>query len=350
MREVNKVFVKDILLSLSIISLLALSTFVLSAISPGLFPSYFIYIVASLFAFYVFSKIDFEVLSLFSWHFYILSICLLVTTLFIGSVTRGAVRWIPLGTVKLQPAEIVRPFLILFFANYLVQNKVTLSHLVRALFLLFIPTVLILVQPSLGVSILTVIGFVGVTFSISFEKRYILVGFLMTFLVLPLFWFVLQPYQRQRVETFLNPASDPRGAGYNSIQSMIAIGSGKFFGRNLGEGVQTQLAFLPEKQTDFIFAAISEELGFVGSFLVLAVTFLMLWRLTIFIENAVNPVARAYLSGFLLTIFVEIVVHVGMNLGLLPVAGLPYPLVSAGGSSLLSTMMGLGIALQAYRR
>lgn len=350
MPGVYKVFTKDLLFSLSIISLLALSVFVLSAISPGLFPSYFIYIAVSVIAFYIFSKADFEVLSIFSWHFYIISIFLLAITLVIGSVTRGTVRWIPIGIVRLQPAEIVRPFLILFFANFLVQNKVTLPHLFKALLLLLIPTLLILIQPSLGVSILTVIGFIGATFSISFEKRYILVGFVIAILVLPLFWFVLKPYQKQRVETFMNPSSDPRGAGYNSIQSMIAIGSGKFFGRNLGEGVQTQLAFLPEKQTDFIFAAISEELGFVGSFLVLAVTFLLLWRLTVFTENAVNPIGRAYLSGFLLSIFVEILVHVGMNLGLLPVAGLPYPLVSAGGSSLLSTMIGLGIALQAYRR
>jgi rod shape determining protein RodA len=140
------------------------------------------------------------------------------------------------------------------------------------------------------------------------------------------------------------------GAGYNSLQSTIAAGSGKIFGRGLGRGIQTQLAFLPEKQTDFIFAATAEEMGFVGAGLMLIVTFVILFRLTKIMEVASSPAARAYVSGFFLAYLVQVFVHVGMNMGMLPITGIPYPLVSAGGSSLLATMIGLGIALGAVKR
>ena len=131
---------------------------------------------------------------------------------------------------------------------------------------------------------------------------------------------------------------------------MITGGAGKFLGRGLGKGVQTQLSFLPEKQTDFIFAAISEEMGFVGSFLTLLALFILFWRLTVFMGNAVNPQARAYLAGIFVMLLVQSVIHIGMNMGLLPITGIPLPLVSAGGSSLVSTMIALGLAQGARRR
>lgn len=297
-----------------------------------------------------FSKFDFSILTLFSTHIFVISVLMLILTLIIGNVTRGTVRWIPLGPVNLQPAEILRPFFIIYFAQYLAKSKLTFKRLLKAVALLFIPVFLILIQPSLGVSILTVIGFIGVIFSLSFEKRYIFAGIGISIIILPFFWFIMRPYQRERIISFANPSGDPLGSGYNSIQSKIAVGSGKLLGRNLGKGVQTQLAFLPEKQTDFVFAAVSEELGFLGASVLLIITFILFWRLTFFMENAISPVARSYLSGLTFTFLVQIMVHVGMNLGMLPVAGLPYPLVSAGGSSLLSSMIGLGIAQASFRR
>jgi rod shape determining protein RodA len=213
-----------------------------------------------------------------------------------------------------------------------------------------LPVFLILIQPSLGVSILTIVGFFGVLLATRLSKKYILIGILATLIAIPIFFKVMAPYQRQRIMTFLSPSSDPLGAGYNSLQSTIAAGAGEITGRGLGHGIQTQLAFLPEKQTDFIFAATSEELGFVGGGLMLLATFIILFRLTKYMENAVNPAGRAYLSGFLLTYLIQVFIHTGMNMGMLPVTGLPFPLVSAGGSSLLATMIGLGIALGAYKR
>ncbi len=220
----------------------------------------------------------------------------------------------------------------------------------KAFLLLALPVFLILVQPSLGVSILTIIGFFGVLLATRLSKKYILVGILAMLISIPIFFKVMAPYQRQRIMTFLSPASDPFGAGYNSLQSTIAAGAGEITGRGLGHGIQTQLTFLPEKQTDFIFAATSEELGFVGGGLMLLATFVILFRLTTYMENSVSVAGRAYLAGFFLTYLAQVFIHTGMNMGMLPVTGLPFPLVSAGGSSLLATMIGLGIALGAYKR
>ena len=341
---------RDKLVVLATFFLVVLGVFILSSVSPSLFPSYYIYILIGMVTFWFFSQIGFDILSLFSKYFYMVSIFLLVLTLIIGQVTRGTIRWIPIGSLTLQPAELVRPFLLVFFADYLTKGELTLKRLLKAVGLLALPAFLILIQPSLGVTILTLVGFLGILFASDFNKRHILTGSLIVLGFLPLLWLIMQPYQRARVTGFLNPQSDPLGAGYNSIQSQVAVGSGKLVGRGLGKGVQTQLAFLPERSSDFIFASVAEETGFVGAILLVIATFVILWRLTVFMENSVNQGARAFLSGFFLTYLAQVIVHIGMNLGLLPITGLPLPLVSAGGSSLLATMTGLGIALGAMRR
>lgn len=325
----------DVFLAIPIGFLILLSGSILWSIAPRLFPGYLFLIFAGLVAFIAFALIDFDILSLFSRHFYIVSIALLVITLILGRVTRGVIRWIPVGALTLQTAEIVKPFLLVFWANNL--NK-------KAVFLMLIPIVLIFVQPSFGVAFLLTMGFLGAVLASSVKKRYFLYLALATIALIPIFWHFLAPYQRNRLISFVNPYADPLGAGYNSIQSQITVGAGKFFGRGLGRGNQTQLAFLPERQSDFIFASISEELGFVGAGLTLAALFLILWRLTVYMGRARSPEARMYLAGLFLTMAVQIAIHIGMNLGLLPITGVPLPLVSAGGSSLVGTLIGLGIA------
>jgi rod shape determining protein RodA len=338
-------------LFIGVIALLVLiSVVTLHAIAPSIFPLYFLYIILGAVAFILLLPIDFEVISIFAKHMYVASLILLVLPLLIGQVTRGAIRWIPIGPLTIQPGELVRPMLLVFFANYLTAGELDARTLVRALILLAIPVFLIVVQPSLGVAVLTVIGFVGVLLASAFEKKYILWGLAALFVLVPMAWLVLAPYQKQRVISFLEPSKDPFGAGYNAIQSMISVGSGKLFGRGLGKGVQTQLAFLPERHTDFIFASIAEELGFVGGSLVLLAIFFLLSRLVVFLENAQSPAARAFIAGLFLTFFAQVLVHIGMNLGLLPITGVPLPLVSAGGSSFLATMIGLAIALAAKKK
>jgi cell division protein FtsW (lipid II flippase) len=349
MRSIFDFLYKDITLSLAVIFSIIFSIIILTALDKPLFPLYFIYITVAILVFWFFSQIDFDIISIFSKYFYIISIILLLLTIVIGRVTRGTIRWIPIGPFSIQPAETVRPFLLIFFANYLTNGIVTVKKVFKALGLLILPVILIFVQPSFSVSILTTVGFFGILLASKFNKKYLLLGLGALLILLPILWQILAPYQRQRILTFAEPASDPLGAGYNSLQSTIAAGSGKIFGTGLGKGIQTQLAFLPEKQTDFVFAATAEELGLVGAGFILLLSFIILYRLTQIMENSISPAARAYISGFFLTYLVQVFVHVGMNMGMLPITGLPFPLISAGGSSLLATMMGLGIALGAKK-
>lgn len=340
---------KDVYLSVSVFFLLFLSVIILKSIAPSLFPSYYYNVVIAILAFWFFSQIGFDVVMLFSKHFYVISIILLILTAIIGNVTRGTIRWIPLGTLNLQPGEIVRPLLLVFFADFLTREKVTLKTMLKSMLFLILPFFLIMIQPSLGVSLMLLVGFIGVVLATNFNKKYLIIGLTVLAAMIPLLWQIMAPYQKDRILNYINPGTDALGAGYNTIASTIAAGAGKLTGRGLGRGIQTQLSFLPAKQTDFIFSAAAEELGFLGAGLMLAATFIILWRLTVYIGKSVNPAGRAYLSGFFLTYLVQVFIHAGMDMGLVPVTGLPFPLVSAGGSSLLATMIGLGIAIGAYK-
>lgn len=342
-------FRKDIWLLGGIIALLIFSNLMLFSAAPYLFPDYYAYIIVGLICLIIFSAIDFEIYEAFSTYLYSLSLALLIFNFIMGEVTRGVVRWITIGPYTIQPSEMVRPFLILFFAVFMTQKLLTIRRFIKALIAFSIPAILILLQPSLGVTVLLAVGFAGVTMSLDFDKRILLTAVLFTFLFMPLSWFILAPYQKGRILALLNPTSDPYGAGYNSIQAQIAVGSGKLTGRGLGEGVQTQLSFLPERHTDFIFASISEELGSLGSVLIILLSFFILWRLINIIGRAKTLGARAFVSGVFLTMFVQIFVHIGMNMGIMPITGIPLPLVSAGGSSLVATMIMLGMCISAKK-
>ncbi len=326
---------------------LILGFLMLRSVAPQVFPQYYVFLAFSVLFFIIFTKTDFDTLSAFSVGAYVISIILLVLPIILGQVTRGTIRWIPLGSFNLQPAEVVRPFLILFFANYFASRSVTRRRFALSIPLMLLPLVLIFLQPSLGVTILTLAGFAGVIFSLSVPRKYYIWGTVLGIIGAPFMWFLLAPYQKDRIFALLMPGSDPMGLGYNSIQSVIAVGSGMLSGRGLGNGIQTQLSFLPEKHTDFMFAAISEELGFVGAVIVILSLFGILYRLSSLLEQSHSAVKRAYLSGVIGTLFLQVFVHIGMNMGMLPITGIPLPLVSYGGSSLLSTMIMLALALQA---
>jgi rod shape determining protein RodA len=325
--------------------LLIISIFILNSIAPYLFPGYFLYFALGLIIFFVLLQFDFEVVSVFGNIFYWFSIFLLVLTIVIGQLTRGTVRWIPIGPLTIQSSEAVRPLLLVFFANFLARKELNLKRVLKGLLAVSFPLFLILVQPSLGVTVLTGIGILGCFLASTLSKKTILLVLLGALALIPVAWFLLQPYQKDRVLTFMDPSRDPLGKGYNTTQSMISVGSGQFTGRGLGKGVQTQLAFLPERHTDFVFASISEELGFLGSFFTISVLFFILWRIMVYIPHARGLASRMYLSGFLFMMFAQIVVHVGMNMGLLPITGVPLPLVSWGGSSFIATLVGLAFAM-----
>ncbi len=346
MRVVQEVFKKDIGLTIGIVILIALSMIVLRSIAPFVFPVYFIYLFVAVLAFLFFSQIDFDSISIFYVYFYIGSIFLLIAPLVIGQVTRGTVRWIPLGPVAIQPAEIVRPFLLVFFARFFALSEVNLKRFLAGNFLFLVPFFLILVQPSLGVAVMTAIGYLGIIIASSFKKRSLVLFVLTCALLVPVLWHFLAPYQQGRVESFFSRTQDNN---YNSVQSMIAVGSGRLLGMGLGKGVETQLSFLPEKHTDFVFASIAEELGFVGAALTVGVSFFILYRIIKILEDSRGVAARIFISGVFLTLFVQTVTHIGMNMGLFPITGLPLPLVSAGGSSLVATMIALGMVIGAKK-
>ncbi|HWA51934.1 MAG TPA: FtsW/RodA/SpoVE family cell cycle protein [Patescibacteria group bacterium] len=331
---------KDIGLIISFFILIIFSIVILRAIAPHEFPIYFVYIFSAIAAFFIFSQIGFDVLSEFSNHFYIGGVILLLLPLLIGQVTRGVVRWIPLGPIQVLPSELVRPFLFVFFANKLTQDDLQFKEFAKISFLFLVIFLLIVVQPSLGVAMLTAFGYLGIVLATTFDKKKIIAILIAVIIGLPIFWHFLKPYQRERILSFDN---------YNSVQATISVGSGKITGEGLGQGTQTQLAFLPEKQTDFVFASIAQEMGFVGAGLVLIVSFFMLYRIVANVANAYNPAARSFISGVFVALLVQTLVHVGMNMGILPITGVTLPLVSAGGSSLVATAIMLGMVIGAKK-
>lgn len=333
-----------------VLILVSLGIVVLRSVMPSLFPVYYIYLVLGIAVFLIFISIDYETLTAFSSHLFVLSILFLIIPILVGKVTRGTIRWIPVAGTTLQPSEIVRPFLLLFFAEYLTRKAVNIKRAVVIIILAAVPILLILFQPSLGVAALTTAGFLGVIFSAGISKKYLVIFALFFISIFPVAWQFLKPYQKDRVLSFLSPQKDYFGQGYNSIQATISVGGGGTFGKGLGRGVQTQLDYLPERHTDFIFASVAEEMGMVGAvFVILTLLFLIL-KLINLSESAVSPSARGYISGLVLILFMQSFVHIGMNMGLLPITGVPLPFVSAGGSSLLGGIIGIAIAIKGSKR
>ncbi len=325
--------------------LVLFGVFVQNSLSPELFPQYYLYIGLSIGVFYLFFFIGINVLKYFSTYLYILSIVLLLLTLLIGQVTRGAIRWIPIGSFSFQASEVIRPLLLLSFA-WMMSKDNSFDRL-KIIILALVPVILIAVQPSFGVALLTFVGLFSIIFLKYIKGKTVFVIILTSVLVLPLLWMLLAPYQKERLVGFLNYKKDPRGAGYNTIQSIISTGSGGLLGRGFKQGFQTQLKYLPEKHTDFVFAAISEELGFVGSAGVLILLFGLFFRILFLIKNSNDETFVLYAISLLIIFIVESAINIGMNLGLLPITGLPLPFISAGGSSLISSMASIGLLISA---
>lgn len=322
--------------------LVILGGMILVSVSPSSFPTQFLYLGLALLTFLFFSKVDFRVwLAIAPW-FYGLALGILGFTLFLGELSRGATRWIEIGGISIQTSEVAKPLLLIFFAWFLTRNS-NLSRFSLSIPLVAIAVFFILAQPDLGSALVVLAGFSGSILIAGLPLVFIVIFFIGGGIALPFLWHFLADYQKQRIETFLSPTADPLGTGYNAIQAVIAVGSGQLNGRGLGQGTQSQLAFLPERHTDFIFAALSEELGFVGSFLTILTFTLLLWHLVSLLRIAEEDCEKVFLGGAFLTIFFQAAVNIGMNLGLLPITGIPLPFVSSGGSSLLSMSMILGI-------
>jgi rod shape determining protein RodA len=284
---------------------------------------------------------------------YIAALALLVLVLFFGITVRGTTGWFRLAGFSFQPAEFAKVALVIFMAWLISRygRRFDKPQFVVAtgLFTLILAG-LIMLQPDLGSALVLGGVWFGMLFLTGTKKRYI-AGLIGIFVVVSIFsWvFVFKDYQKDRILTFVDPARDPLGSGYNVMQSVIAIGSGNFFGRGLGFGSQSQLHFLPEAQTDFIFSVIGEELGFLGTAVLLILYFIILWRLLRIARQSQDDF-RAYLVlGILLLFLVQMIVNIGGATGFLPVTGVTLPFVSYGGSSLVINLLLIGIALSAAR-
>jgi rod shape determining protein RodA len=283
---------------------------------------------------------------------YLVGVLLLVAVAVVGDVAMGAQRWLDLGFVRFQPSEIMKIAVPLACAWYLHERPLPpdFTTLVIVVLGVLLPTMLIAEQPDLGTSLLVASGGGLVILLAGLQLRYIIGLGTALVAAVPVAWHFLHDYQRQRVLTFLNPQNDPLGAGYHTIQSQIAIGSGGIFGKGYMNGSQAQLEFLPERSTDFIFAVIGEEWGLVGCFVLMMLYMLVIGRGLFIATQAQDTFSRLIAGSLTLTFAVYMFVNSGMVAGLLPVVGVPLPLVSYGGTSLVTLMAGFGILMSVHSR
>ncbi len=285
---------------------------------------------------------------------YCLGVLLLIGVALFGDISHGARRWLNLGIIKIQPSELMRIAVPMMLAWFFSKRETTLRALdfIFAAFILIIPVVLIMKQPDLGTSLLVTASGLFVIFLAGLSWRFIVGGVVVAGALMPVFWSMLHDYQRRRIQILFDPTQDPLGSGYHIIQSTIAQGSGGMTGKGWLNGTQSQLDFLPERTTDFIFAVFSEEFGLVGNLLLLLLFSLIIFRGIVIASQARNSFSRLLAGSISLTFFTYVFVNIGMVSGILPVVGIPLPLVSYGGTSMVTILLGFGIlmSIQTHRK
>lgn len=275
------------------------------------------------------------------------ALILLIAVIIMGKIGKGAQRWLDLGLFRFQPSELMKLVVPMMTAWYFDQKSVPLNF--RSLFiggiLIFLPALLIAKQPDLGTALMVIFAGLCVVFLAGISLRIVFTVLLSIGLAAPLLWHILHDYQKQRIITFLNPERDPLGAGYHIIQSKIAIGSGGAFGKGWLAGSQSHLNFLPEHATDFIFAVCGEEFGFIGSFLLITLIVLIAMRSLFIASRAQTTFTRLLAASLTMTFFLSAFVNIGMVMGMLPVVGVPLPLVSYGGTAMVTFLASFGILM-----
>ena len=312
-----------------------------------------IWIIIGLISFFVFAFYDYHKMLRYSHFFYAGCIALLVLVLVVGHSSRGVERWLSLGWFDLQPAEWMKISLILVIAKYFSghqrHNGLRLQELLIPTALVMVPVFLILRQPDLGTGLVLMFIYAVMIFLAGFQSKragFLVLLFMMAFPFLgEIFWSTLKDYQRGRLASFFNPNLDPTGQGYHALQSKIAVGSGGLMGKGLWGGTQSQLKFLPEGHTDFIFSVFAEEWGFIGVFILLILYLLLIWWGIGAAYRAKDALGSLIAGGVVAVLLFYVVVNIAMTLGMAPVVGVPLPLMSYGGNSLVSTMAALGLLL-----
>ena len=349
----DKIFAFDFTLAFSVLLLGIISLFAMYSSERGNFSYhtqshlYRFSVFFLLFIIISFFRVEFWFKSAYLFYFIVLILLFAVDSF--GIMASGSKRWINLYFINLQPSELMKISLIVFLARYYYkipsQSVSDLKYIFVPFISLLIPVFLVIKQPDLGTSVLLAVTGLIVIWLSGFRIKYFLYSSLVFICLIPVAISFLQPYQKARILTFINPERDPLGAGYQIIQSKIAVGSGGIFGKGFLQGSQSYLDYLPEKHTDFIFTLFSEEFGFIGSLLLLIIYAFIIYRITVVANQSKNNFARIFCYGFAAAFFVYVTVNMAMVLGLLPIVGAPLPIMSYGGSSMLSVMIGLGIVM-----
>jgi rod shape determining protein RodA len=318
---------------ISLIFLFSINILMVSSIAPASLVKQLIAWVIGVALFFIGRLINPKQIASSKWYVFITSCVLLLIPIILNNITRGSRRWIDLGFTSIQPSEIVKPWLMLFLSN----TQYPLLHL--------IPVGIIMLQPDLGSAISVLFLMTPI---VLYNKKLAKVSLILISILIvssPLIYkFALHDYQRQRIINFINPSSDPLNKGYNVIQSKIAIGSGGLWGKGYKKGTQGQLLFLPEKHTDFMFATTSEELGIIGvAIILISYYFLIKTLFTKAFMSTNNRVLFLFTLGIAIQIWMQVFVNIGMNIGILPVTGIPLPFLSVGGSSIMTLLFSLGI-------
>jgi len=345
----------DYILLISILILSILSLFVMYSTDGGEIlyhtKSHFIKVVVFFVMMLVIAFFNIKIWHVSAYLFYLITVLLLIWVSFFGISVSGSKRWLDLYFIVLQPSELMKIAIILCLAKYYHRLKVEDVNNFTTIFIplniIIIPMILVLSQPDLGTSILIAFSGVVILWLGGVKIKYFIYTLISFLISLPFIISFLKPYQKLRILTFLDPDRDPLGAGYQIIQSKIAIGSGGFSGKGFLKGTQSYLDFLPEKHTDFIFTLFSEEFGFVGSVILLLIYIIIIFRIVRIGIISRSGFSKLFCFGFAFAIFVYITVNLSMVLGLLPIVGSPLPIMSYGGSSMLATMIGFGIVMSA---
>ena len=349
----DKLLAIDYFLIIIVIAIGSISVFAIHSTESGEF-SYYTknHLIRLVLFFFMFLFLSFVKITFWyrnAYIFYLICLFLLIVVLLFGVTASGSKRWVNLYFLNLQPSELMKIAIIVCFARYYhrMQSSDIQSYrfLLIPILLLIIPCYLVITQPDLGTSILIAGSGVVVIWIAGLNIKYFVYSGLLFLVSFPFIVSVLKPYQKSRILTFFNPDRDPLGAGYQIIQSKIAIGSGGFFGKGYLKGTQSYLEFLPEKHTDFIFTLFSEEFGFLGSIILMILYILLIIRIISIGFFVRSFFAKLYCFGFASAVFLYVFVNISMVLGLLPIVGAPLPIMSYGGSSMLSIMLGLSIVM-----
>ncbi|EKE11481.1 MAG: Rod shape-determining protein RodA [uncultured bacterium] len=341
-----------LLLCVGLVTLYSMSSFD-SAAGLNHFEKQLTSIGIGIFLLLLFSFFDYRILNSYSTKLYFFILIILSLLIFFGTTIRGTTGWIGFGPFNIQPVEMAKVIIVIFLASFLSKKKSYFSVVLRtivSIILVLIPVMLILKQPDFGSAAIIMAIWVGMLFASGINKKVIFGLVFVGIIATTSGWFMLKDYQKDRLVNFVSPDNDPRGTGYNVIQSIVAVGSGGMWGKGLGHGSQSQLNFLPEKHTDFIFAVFSEELGFFGSGVILGLFGLLIYRIKETARLARDNFGYLLAVGVIVMLFFQVLVNVGMNIGVAPVAGVPLPFLSYGGSSMISVLASIGIIQSIYIR